>query len=324
VSRHAATLDRRRRAGFVRQCHGDLHLRNVVLIDGAPVLFDGIEFNDDLACVDVLYDLAFLEMDLWGRGLLRHANAVWNAYLRESGDLDDLSVMPLFLACRAAVRVKTSATSAALQSGTAAGADAAERARQYLGLADDLLEPRPAQLIAMGGFSGSGKSTLALAIAPNIGAVPGAVVLRSDEIRKHLLGVSPLQHLDSSSYAPDVSARVYAILAERAARVIRGGHSVIADAVFGHEAERAAIEQVAHAAGVPFTGLWLEASPETLAERTARRTHDPSDADASVVRRQLAAGAGDIRWHRINTMRPADVVIRLGLRALQPGQVVTT
>src|SRR5690606_16227286 len=102
-------------AGFVRECHGDLHLRNIVEIDGRPTLFDGIEFNDDIACIDVLYDLSFLLMDLWHRQLPRHANVVWNGYLAETRDFGAMPLLPLFLSCRAAVRAKTSATSATLQ-----------------------------------------------------------------------------------------------------------------------------------------------------------------------------------------------------------------
>ena len=101
------------RRGFVRQCHGDLHLRNIVLLDGRPTLFDGVEFNDEISCTDVLYDLAFLLMDLWRRRLPRHANAVLNGYLTHAGEWDSLSLLPLFLSCRAAVRAKTSATAAA-------------------------------------------------------------------------------------------------------------------------------------------------------------------------------------------------------------------
>ena len=189
LERRAALLDARRQSGFVRQCHGDLHLRNIVLLDGRPTLFDGVEFNDEIACTDVFYDLAFLLMDLWRRHLPRHANVVMNRYLSETSDAEGLSLLPLFLSCRASVRAKTSATAARLQS------DAGERERlqslatEYLAMAGELLHPPRPSLIAIGGFSGSGKSTLALSLAPRIGAVPGAVVLRSDEIRKRLSGV---------------------------------------------------------------------------------------------------------------------------------------
>lgn len=195
--RQAAFLDARRDAGFVRQCHGDLHLRNIVLLDGVPTLFDAIEFNDRIACVDVCYDLAFLVMDVWHRGMPRQANVILNDYLVETGDHAGLALLPLFLSCRAAVRAKTDAT-AAHRCDEAEGRDALRRSsREYLDLAVDVLTPRPACLVAVGGLSGTGKSTLAAALAPALGAIPGAVVLRSDIVRKQLCGVDPHARLDA-------------------------------------------------------------------------------------------------------------------------------
>ncbi len=317
LERQAALLEARRQSGFVRQCHGDLHLRNIVLLDGRPTLFDGVEFNDEIACTDVFYDLAFLLMDLWRRQLPRHANVVMNRYLARTGDANGLSLLPLFLSCRASVRAKTSATAARLQS------DAKEReglqslARQYLAMAGDLLHPPRPSLIAIGGFSGSGKSTLALSLAPHVGAVPGAVVLRSDEIRKGLSGVSPLDHLDAGGYAPVVNERVYTRLAETAALVVRSGHSAIVDAVLARSADRQAIERVAAGASVPFAGLWLDAPESTLVARAERRHNDPSDADAAVIRTQLSQETGRIDWHRIDASGTAAAVAARGLAHLQ-------
>ena len=169
LDHRGALLDERRASGFVRQCHGDLHLRNIVLLDGRPTLFDGVEFNDKIACTDVLYDLAFLLMDLWRRGLPRHANAVWNRYLAETGEFSGLSLLPLFLSCRAAVRAKTSATAARLQPDVRRGNELQALAREYLAMAEGLLNPPRPCLIAIGGFSGTGKSTLALGLAPSVG-----------------------------------------------------------------------------------------------------------------------------------------------------------
>ena len=187
LNARAEILERRRDAGFVRQCHGDLHLRNIVLLDGRPTLFDGVEFNDEISCTDVLYDLAFLLMDLWRRKLPRHANAVLNGYLTHAGEWDGLALLPLFLSCRAAVRAKTSATAAAqVLDEEARRGELHATAREYLAMAERLLHPPPPCLVAVGGLSGSGKSTLALGVAPAIGGAPGAVVLRSDETRKQL------------------------------------------------------------------------------------------------------------------------------------------
>ena len=309
LDRRAEMLERRRESGFVRQCHGDLHLRNIVLLDGRPTLFDGVEFNDEISCTDVFYDLAFLLMDLWRRRLPRHANTVWNRYLVETADFDGVSLMPLFLSCRAAVRAKTSATAAQLQRDAQRRSELEGMAREYLAMAEQLLHPPHPCLVAVGGFSGSGKSTLALGLAPSVGAVPGAVVLRSDETRKRLCGVPLLQRLGPEGYSSHVSERVYSTVAEQAALVLRAGHSVVVDAVYARAADRRVIEQVAEAASVPFLGLWLDAPESLLIDRTAQRRNDASDADANVVRMQRAQDIGDIRWCRLDASVPAASVL---------------
>jgi aminoglycoside phosphotransferase family enzyme/predicted kinase len=316
LAHHGALLNKRRDAGLVRQCHGDLHLRNIVLLDGRPTLFDGIEFNDQIACIDVLYDLAFVLMDLWRRRLPRHANALWNHYLAEMKDLEGLPLVPLFLSCRAAVRAKTSATAATLHSDPSRRGELQALARDYLAMADDLLRPPDPCLIAVGGLSGSGKSTLAVALGFCVGAPPGAVVIRSDEIRKRLCGVEPLVRLGPEGYTPEVSRRVYAAVAEQAAVVVRGGHAAIADAVFARAADRDAIERAASDAGVQCVGLWLAAPEATLVARAERRQHDPSDADAEVIRGQLAEDTGSIQWHRLDASASQEDVFREARLAL--------
>jgi predicted kinase len=284
-------------------------LRNIVLLDDGPTLFDGVEFNEEISCTDVMYDLAFLLMDLWRRRLPRHANTVWNRYLVETADFDGVSLLPLFLSCRAAVRAKTSATAAQLQRDAQRRRDLEEMARDYLEMAETLLHPPSPCLLGIGGFSGSGKSTLALGLAPSVGAVPGAVVLRSDETRKRLCGVPLLQRLGPEGYSAHVSERVYSTLAERAALVLRAGHSVVVDAVYARTADRDVIEQVAEAASVPFIGLWLDAPEPLLIGRTGQRRNDASDADAEVVRLQRAQDTGDIRWCRLDASAPTASVL---------------
>jgi uncharacterized protein len=310
IDRRATLLDSRLEAGLVRQCHGDLHLRNIVWLDGRPTIFDAVEFNDEISCTDVLYDLAFLVMDLWRRDLRRHANVVLNGYLFHTGDLDGLPLMPLFLSCRAAVRAKTSATAARMQSDARQAQELRDLAKTYLVLASGLLSPVPPVLIAVSGFSGSGKSTVALALAHDIGAAPGAVVLRSDAIRKQLLGVPELDRLGREGYTADVSARVYATMFDRARDALAAGQSVIADAVFARVADRQAVERVAADAGVPFIGVWLDAPPATLIDRAERRISDPSDADAAVIRQQQMQEIGAIRWPRIDASRPFEDVLK--------------
>ncbi len=293
-------LDQRRDDGLVRHCHGDLHLRNIVLLDGRPTLFDAIEFNDDIASIDVLYDLAFLLMDLWRQGLPRHANVLWNRYLTDTGDLDGLRLMPVFLSCRAAVMAKTTATGANLHHDPDRRLELQARANECLAIAEAALEPPAPRLIAIGGLSGSGKSTLSMDLAPWIGAAPGAIVIRSDEIRKKLCGVQPLDRLGPEGYTDEVSRRVYATLMEQADKVVRGGYTAIADAVFAESGHRDAIQHVAAAAGVPFVGLWLEAPEGVLISRVEGRALDVSDADADVIRRQLRYRLDSLRWHRVD------------------------
>jgi aminoglycoside phosphotransferase family enzyme/predicted kinase len=317
LDRRGAVLDERRAAGFVRQCHGDLHLRNIVLLGGRPTLFDGVEFNDQIACTDVLYDLAFLLMDLWRGGLRRHANAVWNRYLTETGEYSGLALLPLFLSCRAGVRAKTSATAARLQSDAHRGRELQTLAREYLALAEGLLNPPRPSLIAIGGFSGTGKSTLARGLAPLVGAVPGAVAIRSDEIRKQLAGVPPLHRLGPGGYSTDMSARVYATVADRAQRIIREGHSAIVDAVYARPGDRQGIEQIAADTAVPFAGIWLEAPDATLVARIEQRRNDPSDADAAVIRLQQQQGTGAMTWQRFEATSPPEMVLNSAAQYLR-------
>jgi aminoglycoside phosphotransferase family enzyme/predicted kinase len=323
IDRVADLLDRRVLEGRVRQCHGDLHLRNIVLLEGRPTLFDAVEFNDEIACVDVWYDVAFLLMDLWRRRLELHANAVFNSYIVESGDRSGLTLLPLFLSCRAAIRAKTSATSARMQRDGARAGELGDLAREYLVMARDFLEPGPPRLIAVGGFSGSGKSTLARAIAPSIRPAPGAVVVRSDEVRKSLLGVPIHERLGPEGYTADVTERVYGAVSGQALEALEAGHSAVADAVFARSSDRIAIEQLATKVAVPFLGLWLDAPPDVLSARTETRGPDASDAGPSIVQRQVAQGHGQVSWHVLDASASAEVVAERA-RALVNSQLPTT
>ncbi len=288
LDRHGALLDRRRDQGLVRFCHGDLHLRNICLVDGRPTLFDCIEFNDDIAIIDVLYDQAFLLMDLEYRGLRSLANALFNRMVERTGDIDGLAPLPLFLSTRAAVRAKVEAS---------AGKD--QPARAYFDLAVKAIDPPGPKLVAVGGLSGSGKTTVARKLAPAIGPAPGAVVLRSDVLRKELQGVGETDRLPPDAYTPEMTRRVYAELVDRARRVLSAGHGVVVDAVHARPEEREALEDMARELGVPFRGVWLEADPDTLIARVKARTGDASDADEDVVRRQLTYDIGPLSWPRL-------------------------
>jgi aminoglycoside phosphotransferase family enzyme/predicted kinase len=286
-------LDARGAAGQVRLCHGDLHLANILAEQGRAVLFDCIEFSDRLGRIDVLYDLAFLLMDLLHRGEPDGASRVLNGYLDEAAracghaQLEGLAALPLFMSVRAAVRCHVSAHMGRI-----------DQARGYLAAALGHLRPGAASLSAIGGLSGSGKSTLARRLAPTLARPPGAVVLRSDEIRKRLWGRAPTERLPAEAYAPGTSAAVYGRMFAEARVALDAGQAVVLDAVFLLPGERAAAEALARAAGVPFQGHWLEAPAEVMAARIAARAGDASDADQAVLEAQLGRDPGKIGWAR--------------------------
>lgn len=313
---HAPLLDAREAAGKIRRCHGDLHLRNICLIDGEPRLFDCIEFNDQIANVDTLYDLAFLLMDLWHRGFPRLANLVANRYLDETDDEDGFVLLPYFLAIRAAVRAHVTATQ--VEESRARSGELAEEARAYFDLARSLIETKRARLIVIGGLSGSGKTTVAEVLAGDVGSPPGARIVESDRIRKAMHGVPAEEKLSPDAYRPEVSEKVYRELARRASAILRAGGSVVADAVFDRAPNRAAIEAVAREAGVPCTAVWLSAKPALLRQRVASRTAGPSDADLEVLSRQLAGDTNGITWQRVDADRDANEIARAILE-LQSG-----
>ncbi len=193
-----ALLERRAGQGFVRRCHGDLHLANIALVDGRPLLFDAIEFDPVIATTDVLYDLAFTLMDLIHFDNRAASNAVFNHYLAGTPDenLDGLAALPLFLSMRAAIRAHVLFTkSEQMADGEAVWRDA----KRYFDLAGRLIVPKPPMLVAIGGLSGTGKSVLARALAGIIEPPPGAVILRSDVLRKHLFDVSETTALPQDS-----------------------------------------------------------------------------------------------------------------------------
>ncbi|HET8995512.1 MAG TPA: AAA family ATPase [Acetobacteraceae bacterium] len=302
----APWMRQRAEAGYVRRAHGDLHLGNLCLWQGRPVPFDALEFDEALATIDLAYDLAFLLMDLDHRVSRAAANRVMNRYVARTGDSDLVRGLPAFLSMRAMVRAHVEARSGH-----------ATRVRPYLDAALGYLRPRPALVVAVGGLPGSGKSTLARALAPALGRAPGALVLRSDEIRKRRFGVPPEQRLPAEAYADAVSQAVFAALAADAGRTAASGHCVVADATFMDPAHRQALEAASRAAGVPFVGLWLQAPMAELERRVIARTGDASDATLAVLRQaaQHDPGAGD--WLPLDAAN-ASTALDLARGALHP------
>ena len=300
LERQAPLLAHRSASGFARRCHGDLHLGNILLEDGQPVLFDCIEFSDLLTDLDIQYDLAFLIMDLDFRGRRDAGVRALSAYMDEAARSfaaeiwDGLTALPLMLAVRAAVRAHVSAHSGDLPA-----------SRAYIEAAIAHLAPPPPVLAAVGGLSGSGKSTFARAVAPGLGASPGAVILRTDEVRKRLANVPPTQPLPRHAYAPEFYARTYDVLFDNARAALRAGRAVMLDATFIDPGLRTRAEVLAAECGVPFRPAWLDAPAEVLEARVAGRTGDASDATVEVLREQLAR-LEPVAWEKVDATAPTE------------------
>ena len=304
--------------GLIRRGHGDLHLGNIVALDGEPVPFDALEFDPVIASGDLLYDLAFLLMDLVERRLNASANIVLNGYLtrtHRAEDYDGLAALPLFLSLRAAIRAKVTAARMA-HAAAAEHAAISQAAQTYFDLAVRVLAPSRPTLVAIGGLSGTGKSVLARALAPFVAPDPGAVVLRSDVERKLLFGVAPTAQLPEDAYRPEVTAKVYDGLAEQAGRIVAAGHSAIVDAVFAQAKERAAIAAVAARRGGAFRGLFLTADLATRIARVGGRAGDASDADAAVARQQQSFALRAIEWVTVDASGAPEQTLRRARAAM--------
>jgi uncharacterized protein len=293
-------LEQRAKKGYVRRCHGDLHLANIVLIDRKPVLFDAIEFDPEIASVDVLYDLAFTLMDLIRYGRESAANALLNRYLQltSTDNLDALAALPLFMSLRSSIRAHV--LLARIGRNPREKANLQRSARAYFEIARLAIAPPPPVLVAIGGLSGTGKSVLARSLAPSVLPHPGAVVLRSDVLRKQLFNVNETEKLPESAYGPHITQQIYELLLQRAVRILVQGHSVIVDAVFALEAERNAIRDAARKLKIRFVGLFLVTDLATRLSRLGSRVSDASDATPELAGLQESYSIGAVDWAVVN------------------------
>ncbi|MEZ5286275.1 MAG: phosphotransferase [Vicinamibacterales bacterium] len=310
LSALGSRLEARRADGFVRQCHGDLHLRNIVLLDEAPVLFDAIDFNDDFACIDVWYDTAFLLMDLLARGRPAEANRVFNQYVLRTWDIGGLPLLPFFLGCRAAIRAKTSLAAAALAGDRARREDLHRRAGEYLDLAVRVLHRPAPRLIAVGGLS-----------------APASPRLRRTRRRKWA------RRPERSSSAATSCARCCCTARRMSASAPRRTHrrsrqrstdrrSCGRPTSWLRDGPSSSTPRSSTRAGVRAWSRWPPGPERTsracgstrlrtswpIAWRTGtvtRRTRD-----ASVVRRQLARDTGPLDWPRVDASGEVDAVTR--------------
>lgn len=303
-------LEQRGRQGHVRRCHGDLHLANIVMIERQPVLFDAIEFDPDIASIDVLYDLAFPMMDFLRYDRRTAANTLLNRYLETASieSLDGLAALPLFMSLRAAIRANVLLARLDRNSGDKAAV--IQSAQTYFRLAQQLIHPSAPVLVAVGGLSGTGKSILARALAPFVMPQPGAVVLRTDVLRKQHFQVVETDRLPESAYQPEATAKIYELLVQRALRILVQGHSVIVDAVFARESERVAIRDAARSLNARFVGLFLQTDLATRLNRLGRRQGDASDATPEIAGLQEKYDIGAIDWTIIDASGTSEQTLK--------------
>ncbi len=290
--RLAGIFARRKHDGFVRECHGDLHLGNIVFPGGRPLLFDCLEFSAELRWIDVMSEVAFLAMDLLRHALEAEASRLINAYLEATGDYAGLAVLRFYLVYRALVRAKIARIRAA-QPGIAAparGAALADRGR-YIALAESLAVPARAALVLMHGLAGSGKTTVAQALVEGAGAIR----VRADVERKRLHGLPARARTRAGPYAGIYAREASRITYDRLKRIVRdivaSGHAAIVDAAFLWRAERDAFRALARELEVPFMIVSCRASHAELRRRVAKREaamNDASEADVAVLENQIA------------------------------------
>ncbi len=280
---------KRKNDGFVRECHGDLHLRNIAWMDDGPVVFDCIEFSRGLRWIDVISDVAFLVMDLQDRGQPVMARRFLNSYLEHTGDYGGLEVLQFYKIYRALVRAKIDAIRSH-QAGITPE-EQAEAERDFLGylnLALSYMKPNRPHLMVTYGMSASGKSTVSRALLELLGAVR----VRSDVERKRLFGLNPdddgQSALGKGIYSTEATEKTYRKLEELAEKIIDAGYPVIVDAVFLNHKERERFRKLAKIRQIPFIILECTTDEETLRQRIAKRKNDISDADLKVLELQLS------------------------------------
>jgi hypothetical protein len=287
----AARFDERKRAGFVRECHGDLHLGNMVLIDDTVRIFDALEFNPELRWIDVMNEVAFLAMDLAAKGRDDLAWRFVNGYLEHTGDYDGVRVLRYYLLYRAVVRAKVAAIRAT-QPDTAAHERRAleDKCRLHLALAMRFAEGEEPALIIHHGLSGSGKTTCSQSILETIGAIR----IRSDLERKRIHGLEAAARTGAAVgggiYAAQDTTDTYDRLARAAEAALSGGFPALVDATFLKRAQRDAFRQLAARLDVPFRIAHFDAPPEVLRQRIAARERqgmDASEAGLAVLEHQL-------------------------------------
>jgi len=286
----------RKKNGFIRECHGDMHLRNLLWLgdiskiepDKGPMAFDCIEFNEQLRWIDVISEVAFLVMDLQERNQYALANKFLNSYLEVTGDYAGLSVLPFYLCYRAMVRAKVGLLRLKQQGISDTDyRQTIEEFETYLKLANSYSQNPAPKLIIMRGVSASGKSTLSEQLLESLRIIR----IRSDVERKRLFNITPDTHtssqIDSGLYSKQASRQTYAKIVELASQLLSAGFSVIIDAAFLKHAQRKLFQRLAEEIDIPYIILQITAPSEVLRQRITDRKNDVSDADLKILEHQL-------------------------------------
>ena len=317
LMRQSSLIRLRQKSGAVRKCHGDLLLSNIGFVDNEFIFFSPIEYNENLCCIDTVYDLADLLMDLEAKGLRRLTNILFNHYMAYMNDIGGFPLLPLYQAIRAARRAAVCAKRSTLMHGWERRRTVKE-ARHYFELAQHFISGKEPVLVACGGLSGSGKSRIAREIAGALDPAPGAVVLRDDIVKKQIMGLAPTQRLNKKYETPAFERVVYDVLRQQAQLALSVGSCVILDALFYNEAERIAAEKLAESEQVPFIGLWMDAPLSVREERVKSRLRNPSDVrDRAELDSQLNLDTGKVTWHKVMTNQPRYKTLQRALHVLK-------
>lgn len=278
-----ALFQQRVEADRIRECHGDCHLRNICYWNGKLLLFDCIEFNESFRFVDVMFDVAYIVMDLEARNRSDLSNLFLNTYAELTGDWEGLQVLPIYVSRQTYVRAKV--TSFLLNDPGVPEAEkkaASETAALYYRMAWEYSQARQGQLMIMSGLSGSGKSTTAQQIARQTGAIQ----IRSDAVRKHLGGVPLYERGGDDLYTPEMTAKTYGKLLDLGLKLAQQGYQVILDAKYDRQALRKAVIEQASAQQIPLKIVHCDAPIEVLRDRLQQRTGDIADATVDILSQQ--------------------------------------
>jgi aminoglycoside phosphotransferase family enzyme/predicted kinase len=277
------TFQQRQQQNKIRECHGDLHLRNLCLWEDKILLFDRIEFNEEFRFVDVMYDIAFAVMDLEARGRKDLGNILLNTYIEETGDWEGLEILPLYLSRQAYVRAKV--TSFLLDDpaiSETAKQEAAKTAKDYYNLAWQYTQKQQGKLTIMSGLSGSGKTTIARQIAQQ----NNAIHIRSDAVRKHLAGIPLNQKGESNIYDQEMTQKTYQRLLKLGELLTNEGFNVILDAKYDRLKFRQEVVNLSQEKSLPLEIIYCDAPLDILTQRLTQRSGDISDATSDLLAQQ--------------------------------------